>query len=87
MQAAMLLPLEQHHAHLLPCDTAVVQHQALQSRQLLQACIWEAAGELQPVMGQVEGLQLWQLLADADSTAPAAEEVVCEVQLLQTGTS
>jgi hypothetical protein len=26
------------------------------------------------------------LLADADSTAPAAEEVVREVQLLQTGT-
>lgn len=44
-----------------------------------------AAGQRQPVVAELQHAQLRQLAADLCHAAPAAEQVVCEVQLHQVG--
>lgn len=61
----------------------MVQHQALQPCQLLLHVVRHAARQRQLVVAEQQHTQLWQLSANCGNAVPAADKVVCQVQLGQ----
>lgn len=83
MQLVSAMTVGAWGGYLLPCEAALVQHKALQPSELLLLAAGEAAGQVEPVLCEVDELQLWQFLADACDSGPAANKVVGQIQLLQ----